>query len=540
MVKYTDQLPAALQTEDADGQTIRQVVPAYQYMPSLMGERQCYYIVSVPGENAWVHGQSVKLQQQAEPTDKDLQVLQGKHPLGLGPMDAGDAPGQAPSSVLALVTGTDKNQSFKLHDVHEFYGLVEEAREAKDDMDADMPFGTVCLPRPTVLPRLHVIAHRPYKSKTGDTDLVATRAEIICRFAHDLFGGDVVAAEWLLVHLVSSIFHRSPGFTVGSLPLNMTFPKETTEAAKAAGVTLATASQVHDYLSNVLPRTLLLPLSISFLNSTVFTPVMSDSNGLQAGMLQLARGTQLIVDETGLSSGTLKGNGVLNVQALKSIVSHGKLPVGVPASVSAEGEVAEGEAPKEAKPELVLGWMETDVDANVLIYGDSAKSGILPVDCVVPVQIDTDPSHALNAMSISNDGSFEQRARDYFAKVKELSYATDDMSQFIVTDFSVSREFSRRSVGDALTLPDYEAIKRLMATEEDLAHLCNVARWMTVSFGGDKVATLTKDHWLRTKQLELHRRRRVAHAHPKVASAPTEQDPRVAGELRSPIGGLVA
>jgi hypothetical protein len=521
-----------LETHDANGEIIRQVIPADQFMPTLMGERQCYYVVSVPGENGWVNGQTVKLQQQDVPKDKDLQILHAKHPLGVGPMEAGDAPGQPPSSIVALVPGSEKGNDFKLHQVYEFYGLIEYVKEEINDTE-EMDSFALRLPRPSLVPRLHVICHRPYQVKTGNTDLSATRTELVNRFARDLLGGDVVAAEWLLIHLVSSIFHRSPGFSVGSLPLNMTFPRETQT------VNVANGTQLHDYLSNLLPRTLLLPLSISFLNSNVFTPVMSDSNGLQAGLLQLARGTQLIVDETTLSTGTLKGNGVLNVHALKSVLQHGKLPVGVPAAVAVEeqGEELQGEAPREEKAELTLGWMETDVDVNVLVYGDVAKSGILPIECVVPVQVDQDPSHAMAGLTL--DDSFTDRARDYFARVKELSYATDDMSKFIVTDFTVSREQSRRYTGATLSLPDEEAMKGLMATEEDLAHLCNVARWMAVSWGGDKVATLTREHWLQTKKLELYRRRRVAQYHPKSDRTHIESVRPSGMRAAGSIGGMV-
>jgi hypothetical protein len=62
-----------------------------------------------------------------------------------------------------------------------------------------------------------------------------------------------------------------------------------------------------------------LPLTIDGLNKTKFTPKSVNEN-LEAGILQLANGTTLLVDETVLEEGQLVDPGVRNFQALQNII----------------------------------------------------------------------------------------------------------------------------------------------------------------------------------------------------------------------------
>lgn len=62
-------------------------------------------------------------------------------------------------------------------------------------------------------------------------------------------------------------------------------------------------------VQQILPRAHYLPLELSKINGVAFMPRNTESHGLAAGALQLAEGTQVIVDEGKLGEGTVQGVG---------------------------------------------------------------------------------------------------------------------------------------------------------------------------------------------------------------------------------------
>ena len=74
---------------------------------------------------------------------------------------------------------------------------------------------------------------------------------------------------------------------------------------------------------SVHPQSVLLPLSLTVMNSWKLTPCKDYTiNRLVAGALQLAAGTHLLVDETALEPGRLSEVGVHNLAALAHVIQH--------------------------------------------------------------------------------------------------------------------------------------------------------------------------------------------------------------------------
>lgn len=83
---------------------------------------------------------------------------------------------------------------------------------------------------------------------------------------------------------------------------------------------------ISQLLTSLLPTVHTFPLSVARLNDTAMIPKKDyDQNRLVAGMLQLASGTQLLVDETHMDEGQLTERGVANLKAMGRLLETGKL-----------------------------------------------------------------------------------------------------------------------------------------------------------------------------------------------------------------------
>lgn len=185
------------------------------------------------------------------------------------------------------------------------------------------------------------------------------RAALLATFTSAL-GGDALAAEYLLLHLLSSVTMRQDTLSVvGKLALNLQgFPEPLSSAGTAAAPTSASAAgasvedaaaaekertsplalgsslaarRLHSLLGQLTPRTALLPLTISKLNNRRFAPKKdADTDRILAGVLQLGAGTHVTVDATVLQTGKLKEQGVLNLRELQGVINDQALTLHFP------------------------------------------------------------------------------------------------------------------------------------------------------------------------------------------------------------------
>lgn len=135
----------------------------------------------------------------------------------------------------------------------------------------------------------------------ADLEPTKARAALLAHLAASL-GGDELAAEYLLLALLARVCLRSPGSgdVVGPLPVNLS------RAPQGLGPRLAAL------LGALCPRSRLLPVDLATLDDPrAFIPRKDPAklNVLEATPLQVAPGTALVLDETGLDSGRLGPEG---------------------------------------------------------------------------------------------------------------------------------------------------------------------------------------------------------------------------------------
>jgi hypothetical protein len=163
-----------------------------------------------------------------------------------------------------------------------------------------------------IVPSIHVLSVREAK-RAAQVDVPKARSEAMAYLASTL--KDELAAEYLLLALLGRPAVRPTGLSpLGTLSLNLIDPPPLVEA-----------------LRDVMPAVVNVPLTIPFLHSSTFIPSAPTSTSLDSGLLQLAPGTLLVVDETDFGDGgKLEEKAVKNLQAVQECLNEQKLQYAYP------------------------------------------------------------------------------------------------------------------------------------------------------------------------------------------------------------------
>ncbi|OQV16330.1 Mini-chromosome maintenance complex-binding protein [Hypsibius exemplaris] len=267
--------------------------------------------------------------------------------------------------------------------------------------------------------------------------------------------GDALGAEYLLLHLISSIYARADDQAIGNFPLNLTgMPQDVTFVKRLLGT-----------LENILTQLAVFPMSIATLNSALMAPKMTEvpgtiDNELLPGLLQLPKHTHLALDELGMDTGTLNDTGCRNLLALQKLVSDQKLDFNF-----LFGQTI---------PFLM------DIPVLVLSQGKS----LVNCRCIVPLSPN---GAAVDCAAL--DEEIIWQIRQYLVTVRFLDYEIPpEMREAIVNKFVTSRKADRS------------------ISPDDLHQQLELARYMTISHGE---VVLTQQRWDEVLHLESERSRRL-------------------------------
>jgi len=128
-------------------------------------------------------------------------------------------------------------------------------------------------------------------------------------------GGDVVAAEYVLMLLASRVFARHGELGLGRWSMNLARWPEGGEVRS-----------LFEAVSELVPRAVHLHVTAETLCSSRWKPRKDfDANRLVSGKLQLASGTFLLLDECQMSVGQLNKDGCVALQAIQTLVTDQQL-----------------------------------------------------------------------------------------------------------------------------------------------------------------------------------------------------------------------
>ncbi|TDL25050.1 hypothetical protein BD410DRAFT_76463 [Rickenella mellea] len=424
-------------------------------------ERIVLWAVNVPGESSWY----------ADKLDAPDNHCQTRAPQQLQVSKQHKWPLPAEPCVVAQIKIYDvaAAEHFKPTDIVTFVGiLASEPENSEFASDA-------------LVPTIHVLFHRHLSTDPLAHELSSSpfhpslRDSLIAWIASEALGNDHDAAEWVLLSCIamvwvpssacfllrSNFFLNSQSRNPPILPPSLTisrFPRPPTSDA---------APSLTYVLSELLPRSILVPLSLDLINTINFAPESRDED-LHAGILQLAPGTTVLVTESGIEEGKINEKGVRNLQTLQEAIklqtlhyvfpySQFSFPTDLCFIVATEGKKS--------------AFFETSVNLP-LAPGPSAHPNLFKSrsDVVLP------PPDTLSAF------------RDWIIAAKRGNFTIcSDVSQFITDDF-VKDRLADKSV-----------------SPEDLVSQMTVARLMSLS---RHQWELTQETWALAKALDARRKAR--------------------------------
>ncbi|XP_034040534.1 mini-chromosome maintenance complex-binding protein [Thalassophryne amazonica] len=501
---------------------------------TVTAERQTFYCVPVPGENAWVkesyascsqarvvpstsYAPSRHKRSYEEDEDMDTQP-QKQRDTHTGALSSAEQHGdckrqetEAPTGQMTAASHLDLNfplpgekgpsclikvyeegDSFKLNDALEVYGILSVSTafsalaDEKEASSSSLLEPAECMetveeqrvhsPPASLVPRLHMIYAKPLlhnnpllAAATVDhsgvpesltpREMASVREELLTYLTHVLLG-DALAAEYLILHLISSVYARRDVLPLGKFTLNL---------SGCPGVSSYT-ERLYQIIQQLVPSSCYLSMSLQNMNQLRLVPKKDyAANRLLSGVLQLSRNTSLFLDETQLEQGQLDTTGVQNITALGDLISWQKVDY-----------------------DFNYHKMEFPCNINVLIASEGRS--LLPSDCQVHLQPHLGTAHLdeyLSGIHMHPQTSSQlNKFRVYLSVARLLDYRiTDEVTKSVEDDFVEMRKDNPQSI-----------------SAEDLHHLLVVARLLSVSLGE---TSLTRDCWLRTKHMEALRSSRM-------------------------------
>ncbi|XP_042357598.1 mini-chromosome maintenance complex-binding protein [Plectropomus leopardus] len=398
-------------------------------------------------------------------------------------------PGEkGPSCLVKVYEDWD---SFKLNDTLEVFGILSvspalSALADEKDVSSALLDPAECMetaeeqrvhsPPASLVPRLHMLYARPmphnnpllpsatlednsaFLSSTL-SEMAAVRAELLTYFTHILLG-DALAAEYLILHLISNVYTRRDVLPLGKFTLNLS----------GCPAVASYTERLYQIIQQLVPSSYYLGMSLENMNQMRFVPKKDYvANRLVSGALQLARNTSLFLDETKLEQGQLDTTGVRNVTALGNLISWQKVDY-----------------------DFNYHQMEFPCNINVLIVSEGRS--LLPSDCQVHLQSQVSPPHMeeyLSSIHMHPQASSQlNKFRMYLSVARLLDYSiSDEVTKSVEEDFVDMRKDDPQSI-----------------SAEDLHRMLVVARLLSLSLGQ---TSLSRDNWLRAKHIEMLRTSRM-------------------------------
>jgi len=368
------------------------------------------------------------------------------------------APQEIPGACLIKLYDTNL-EDIKVCDIVEFFGVVSFDPELAtfSDGSSDMVQEEALQAPSAAVPRLHCFVHR--KIPTDTTALPEPAPAVLQKLAPEMagvrsaalgafgaaLGGDMLAAEYVLLHVLSGVSTRLSGCILGKLALNLCCGEHTAHFSGALERTFEA----------LLPRSVVLPLTLQSLSARPFFPTKDySSNRLRGGALQVCDHTQLLIDQTGLMGGQLPTIGVLNVNAITKVVQQQMLDY-----------------------DFQFYQQPFNVNLRTLVMSDGKS--LFPVDCHVFLRPEAEPSMGAVGMGEAQ----LEAVRAYLAAVASVEYVvTDEMAKIIEEDFVRLRAANPATV-----------------TAETLNTWMQLARLVAVSMGN---GILGKEHWDHVQTME--------------------------------------
>jgi len=377
----------------------------------------------------------------------------------------------------------------------------------------------------SVIPRIHAVAFRqlspkwnpaldnlaPAQQACRRTELAnalpAVRARVVKSLSNALLG-DTLAAEYILCHMLSRVYHRAHGVPVGKLSLAITGLPPTSAVGTSATQDLV------GVLQTLLPAVAYVPMSVKHLSAKLMAPKKDyDTEMLHTGDLQMTPSTQVLCDETAMVAGKLNETGLKNLHCLQQLATFQHLlfdfsfyqmefPTDVPVLVTSQG-----------KP-----LMTTDIVLKLCPDAPTAAA----VRAELQANPDTEDMVQLCRIYMGLARATDVGLSDDLCKVAEEKFV-QARQVCVAPSLVLSRSSSQIICVCAYILPDRASqifdqslvnsnVKHVVQADEkvdqeSLGRWITLAKLLAASYGS---SDLKKEHWEQMVAMEAQRAARVA------------------------------
>ncbi|KAG0021756.1 hypothetical protein BGZ80_001771 [Entomortierella chlamydospora] len=420
---------------------------------TLMDLRNSYYCISVPGETQWVkdyeRSEHNSLNASLQEDESPSQVIPERYPF----------PGVDHFSAIMKTHSSDA--SIGVTDMVEVIGVLGARDKLMTGDSFDFHDESANSP---LIPTVHAILIRkiddhghPELSLSGrpdESDIMfyseesqAIRKDLIQYIASAL-QGDQLAAELVLLHFLARVHSRVNGVVLGKFSLNI----------RDSSPNSPVFHNLSLVMKSILPKVHTIPLSLKCLNDNFFFP--RGDEHLSSGILQVTRGTAMLLDETVMEEGTLTDKGVKNLKAVSDVSQYQTLNYVFPYS-NLE--------------------FQTDISLLILSNGNS----LIPVDCAITLKPEPSTTEALIEPTLEQLKSY----RKYLSvlRLAECRFP-EEMAKEIENEFMEQRK-AATAAGTSLITPN------------DLAFNISLARLVASSRGEQ---SMTKQSWDHAVTLSKH------------------------------------
>ncbi|XP_076661260.1 mini-chromosome maintenance complex-binding protein [Halictus rubicundus] len=366
----------------------------------------------------------------------------------------------------ACIVKIYEDTALKLNQIIEIIGFVSlDPLLSNCNMDETMTEAesNVHYPPTSLVPRLHAIKliHSPEGAIERAPEIVS-KAKLIRSNLHlvlsQLLFGDHLAADYLICHLLSSIYMRRDYFCLGTYPLNLTH--------FSIGKQKRFAEDLYKFLTMFVEKSYLLEITLENLNDLALSPKKDyDCNRLTSGVFQLSDSTHLVIDETGLTTGQVSPAGRENYNTICDLINFQKVTY-----------------------DFKFYKMEYETDIPVLILSE-AKS-FIPCQNQVVLKIDAESKdvypHVIEiAEQYLKDEDRLADIRQYLKVIKKTKFELDEeIVKEVQSDFVKMRQTHKN------------------VSIDHLHSLMILARLLSLSHGSN---TLTTEYWKMAVQMEVDR-----------------------------------
>ncbi|KAF5281090.1 hypothetical protein FQA39_LY17896 [Lamprigera yunnana] len=470
---------------------------------NVTNERHTLVMISIPGLNQWVidmvkarYGILKQIEPFQSSTSKK-RLLEPDEQMETQPIESGklemkkQCVGEAKSNVKNISRETILNfplpshdgkachvklykdaDKVKLNDVIEVVGFLS-VDPVLTDISCNENFGNemevqMHNPPPSLIPRIHCVAFKKIshgiplvENNILNLDRIQNAKKNLHLVLTQLLMGDVLAAEYLMYHLISRVYMRNELLSLGKFTLNI--------SNVPVKYVPNFARNLSDFIELMVPTSHYVALSLENFNTVEFIPKKDyECDRLTSGLLQLSENTHLILDETKLTTGRLTEKGLKAYNALSDAIKFQKITYD-------------------------FNYYPVEFNCDIAFLVISEKNATLPSDCHIALQPDNDSietySEILAAAKVFLKNDVLNDIRMYLSQSRYRNFElNDDVHKFIENEFVQMRK-SQNITGD------------------DLHQLLVLVRWIGLSEGKSK---LDEDSWKRARHIEEERKNRLS------------------------------